>query len=659
MKKTLLTGLSCFFIFAGFANVSLPKFFSDNMVLQRDQLIPVWGWAKAGEKITVQFDRQTKTVRTGKDGKWMLRLDPETAGGPFQMIITGKNAVTINNILVGEVWVCSGQSNMEMPIEGWGKIRNYQQEIANADYPQIRHIKIPNAISATLKADVDKGVWQPCSPQTAGDFTAVGYFFARELYNKLHVPIGLINSSWGGTMIETWISKSAFEKDEYFKKMIDSMSLLDLDAIARQKKDAVIKNIQALQGSFEDHPNTQQWKNADYDDSKWPHMKLPGLWEQQKMGLEDLDGLVWFRKTIVIDDVDAGKSATIDLNKIDDSDDSYVNGVRIGGMQNKYSEIRQYTIPAGILKSGKNTIAIRVEDTGGGGGVYGEEGEMKLTIGNKSIPLSGDWSFKVESVLATAAGGGPNSNPTLLFNAMINPLIPYGIRGAIWYQGEANAGRAYEYRRSFPLMITDWRNQWHEGDFPFYFVQLASFNASDGNSSRGSTWAELREAQTMTLSLPNTGMVVTTDIGEAADIHPKNKQDVGKRLADIALNNLYAQTMEYSGPVYRSMKTDGNRIILSFSHLGDGLSVKDKYGYLKGFEIAGSDQHFYYAKAYIDQDKIIVQRDEVSSPVAVRYAWADDALEANLFNKNGFPASSFRTDAWQGVTAGAKYRLGE
>ncbi len=660
MKKSFLFSLLLFIACTSFANVRLPKIFGDNMVLQRNIPIPIWGWANAGEKITVTFEEQTKTVKAGKDGKWMIKLDPESAGGPFQLIVSGKNVVAFVNVLVGEVWVCSGQSNMEMPIQGWGKVHNYQQEIANAEYPQIRHIKIPNTVSPTPKDDIDKGEWQICSSQTAGDFTAAGYFFARELYNQLHVPIGLINTSWGGTMVETWISRNAFEQDEYFKKMIAEMSTLNLDELAKKKKEKMMNTITSLQGGLEKNENTELWKTNDYDDSKWPHMKLPGLWEEQGMGLEDLDGVVWFRKTIIIDDVNAGgKTATIDLSKIDDSDDTYVNGVKIGEMKNKYSDLRHYTIPKGVLKTGKNVIAIRVEDTGGGGGVYGDAGDMKLTIENKEITVAGNWSFKIESVFASAMGGGPNSNPTLLFNAMINPLIPYGIKGAIWYQGEANAGRAYEYRRSFPLMINDWRSRWSEGNFPFYFVQLASFNAGDGNSERGSTWAELREAQTMTLSLPNTGMAVTTDIGESNDIHPKNKQDVGKRLAAIALANLYAHTMEYSGPMYQSMKVDGNKIVLGFSHTGSGLMIKDKYGYLRGFEIAGADHHFHYAKAYVDGDKVVVYQDEVNNPAAVRYAWADDALEANLFNKNGFPASSFRTDDWKGVTADAKYKLGE
>jgi len=657
MKKIVLLSFAIFFFYSSFANVSLPKIFGDNMVLQREMSVPVWGWADAGETITVQFDKQNKTVKADKNGKWIIRLDAMPAGGPYQLVVSGKNNTTFSNVMVGEVWICSGQSNMEMPIEGWGKINNYQQEIAAANYPQIRHFKVPNTVSAIPKDDIPGGEWKICSPETAGDFTAVGYFFARELYNKLHVPVGLINTSWGGTMVETWISRGAFEKSDEFKSMIASMPTLDLGALSKQKKQATIQKLVSLQGSFDEHPNTEDWENPDFDDSKWPHMKLPGLWEEQGLGLEDLDGDVWFRKRVMIADEDAGKAATIELAKIDDSDDSYVNGTKIGSMKSKYNEYRKYAIPAGVLKPGKNIIAVRVDDTGGGGGIYGEPASLQLTVGTKVYSLAGDWLFRVEAISANTSSVGPNRYPTLLFNAMINPLIPYAFRGALWYQGEANAGRAYEYRSSFPLMITDWRQHWGEGDFPFYFVQLASFNAGNGDSEHGSTWAELREAQTRTLSLPKTGMAVTTDIGEAHDIHPKNKQDVGKRLAAIALDNVYGQTMEYSGPVYQSMKKDGNKIILSFTHVGSGLMIKDKYGYIRGFEIAGPDQHFHYAKAYLDGNRVVVYSESVSNPVELRYAWSDDAGDANLFNNEGFPAVSFRTDQWKGVTEGVKYAI--
>lgn len=640
-----------------FAEVRLPRLFGDNMVLQRDKPIAVWGWASPGEKVVVHFNGQTKTARADKQGQWSLRLDPMSAGGPYQMTVNGrKDDKTFSNVMVGEVWICSGQSNMEMPIAGWGKINNYQQEIAAANFDAIRQIKVPNTVALVPQTDIPSGEWKVCSPQTAGDFSAVAYFFGRELYQKLHIPIGLINTSWGGTMVETWTSRGAFEQSDEFRQMIGTMtSATDIKRLGEQKKDDLTKKIVALQGSMTG--DETQYASPDLDDSHWEKMKLPGQWEQAGLGLEDLDGVVWFRKSIDIPAAEAGQPAVLDVGKIDDADETYVNGVKVGATTD-YTAHRQYKIPAGVLKAGRNIIAVRVMDTGGNGGIYGEPGELKCTIGVREISLAGDWSFRVASIVMNTAMG-PNSAPTLLFNAMINPLIPYTIRGAIWYQGEANAARAYQYRKAFPLMITDWRQHWKDGDFPFYFVQLASWGANNGNSQKGSSWAELREAQAMTLSLPNTGMAVTADIGNSINIHPKDKQDVGKRLAFIALNNLYGQTMEYSGPVYQSMTTDGQKITLHFSHTGSGLSTPDKYGYLRGFEIAGSDHVWHYAKAAIQGNTVVVWSDKVASPVAVHYGWADDAWEDNLFNKDGLPAPPFRTDQWKGVTDDVKYEVGK
>ena len=371
----------------------------------------------------------------------------------------------------------------------------------------------------------------------------------------------------------------------------------------------------------------------------------------------DLDGIVWYRKVIFLDSVVAEKTVTLSLGKIDDFDETYVNGIWVGSTRN-WNEARIYHIPAGIFKAGKNIIAVRVEDTGGGGGFYGDSSAVHLKTDNGMIPIGDGWSFRIAKISGRGVGIGPNDFPSLLFNAMIYPLIPFAVRGVLWYQGEANADRAHQYRTAFPLMITDWRQHWGEGNFPFYFVQLASFNSANGNSEQGSSWAELREAQTLTLGLPATGMAVTIDIGESNDIHPKNKQDVGLRLAAIALNHVYGLTMEYSGPVYESMNIQGNNVVLSFTHTGSGLIVKDKYGYVKGFEIGGSDHHFHYAKAYIRDNKVIVHADEVTEPVSVHYAWADDAGDANLYNQQGFPAVPFRTDQWKGLTDDKKFAIG-
>jgi sialate O-acetylesterase len=631
------------------ADVQLPKIFGDHMVLQRDKPIIIWGWAAPKEKITVLLNKQSKSAVAGKNGEWKISLNPENAGGPFQLIVKGKNTITINDILIGEVWVCSGQSNMEWSVSS---SMNASDEIRQANYPTIRHIKIPNTVASEPLRDIKTGEWKVCTPENAGNFTAVGYFFARELTNDLNVPVGLINSSWGGTHSETWTSREAFENSDEFRDMIKSMPKIDLDSLAKRKEGEAIQKIQRMQGPLT-LVDVNNWKDDTYNDRSWRKMTVPGLWESQELG--EFDGVVWIRKDFELKRQDINKSATLELAMIDDSDDTFVNGKKIGGMVQRWNEKRTYVIPEGVLKEGRNVIAVRIEDTGGGGGVHGEASALSLRIGNTIVPLSGMWNYKVEAIAKGAGSVGPNSYPTLLFNAMINPILPIGIRGAIWYQGESNAGRSFQYRKAFPLMITDWRTHWGQGDFPFYFVQLATYNSSNGNSQNGSGWAELREAQSMTLSLPNTGMAVATDIGDVWDIHPKNKQDVGKRLAAIALSRTYGKNKIDGGPVYKSMEVNGDRIVLTFESVGGGLTVKDRYGYVRGFEVAGNDRKFYYAKASIEANQIVVHCEQVKDPIAVRYGWADDASDCNLYNVEGFPASPFRTDAWKGITEENKF----
>lgn len=634
------------------AQVRLPKIFGHNMVLQRDRPVMVWGWSSPGEKITVQLDKQTKKVTANRNGKWKVALDPMQAGGPFKLTVKGKNSVSLENILIGEVWICSGQSNMEWNV---ANSNDSEKEIANANYPMIRHIKVPNVVAGEPQDDISAGSWEVCSPETAGDFTAVGYFFARELMKEMDVPIGLINTSWGGTHVETWISREAFLGTDEFRPMIASVGRINLDSMRAKNEEQIAKQIERLQGQLPASASAAvPWKDAAFKDSEWPKMRLPGLWEDQAPG--DVDGVIWFRTTFTLDAANAGKEAVLNLGPIDDNDETYVNGVKIGSTRD-YRTKRVYTIPVRTLREGKNVIAVRVEDTGGGGGFYGDPGDINVSFGGKAEPLAGDWSYQIESVRRTVADVSPNQFPTLLFNAMINPLIPFTIRGALWYQGESNAGRAYQYRKSFPLMISDWRKRWGLGDFPFYLVQLASYDAGGGTSNKGSSWAELREAQAMTLSLPNTGMAVTTDIGDPADIHPRNKQDVGRRLAALALRDIFGKQIVASGPVYKSFKVQGNKAVVTFSSIGGGLMAKDKYGYLKGFEIAGADRKFYYAQAQIDGDRVIVSHEKVNDPQSVRYGWADDASDCNLFNAEGFPAAPFRTDQWPGVTESAKFNV--
>ncbi len=651
---TLLSLIICSTM--AYADVKLPVLFGNNMVLQRDKPLRIWGQAAAGEKVVVQLNQQTQTTRAGKNGAWQLFLQPEKAGGPFQLVVQGRNKLVINNILVGEVWICSGQSNMEMPINGWGKINNYEKEISAADYPGIRQFDVPNSISIQPENDLKGGDWKICHPSTAGEFSATAYFFAREIYKQLGVPVGLVNTTWGGTQSEAWTSQKAFAQSDLFKPIAAAMQTGDIKTIIQQREEAMINRIKKWQGSFNETISAQDWKNTNYDDSQWPTMELPGLWEDK--GLNGLDGVVWFRKTIQLTEEEAAQVAVLELGKIDDNDETYINGIKAGSTS-QWDAIRNYTVPNGVLRAGKNVIAVKVVDDGGGGGLYGDEDALQLKLGPQRKAISGKWMFRVASIKGMGDGNsiGPNEYPSLLFNAMIHPLLPLSIRGAIWYQGESNAGRAYEYRTAFPLMINDWRQHWQQGEFPFLFAQLSSYGSANANSNSGSNWAELREAQALTLSLPNTGMAVTTDIGDANDIHPKNKQDVGKRLAAIALHHVYGQPGEYTGPVYQSMKAEARWITLSFTHVGSGWRVKDKYGYIKGFEIAGTDKQFHFAQAMIKNDQLVVWCDEVILPVAVRYNWADDAGEGNVFNKEGFPLAPFRTDDWPGVTEKNKYSI--
>jgi sialate O-acetylesterase len=504
-----------------------------------------------------------------------------------------------------------------------------------------------------LKDDVSEGEWQTCSPSTAGEFSATAYFFARELYKRLKVPIGLINTSWGGTIIETWISEEGFSKKEDLKYIANNMKLNQIDSVLKHGRDVVLKYADDIVNRIESNPNPKDWKNIDYNDAKWPVMTLPGLWENQ--GLKALDGILWFRYTFHVDETDFNKPASIELAKIDDWDETYINGKLVGATK-QWDLPRKYDIPSGVLKPGKNIIAIKVEDNYSGGGIYGNPENMQLRIGENIQSLAGEWKFMIESVASLASSLGPNDYPTLLYNAMINPLLPYTIQGAIWYQGESNISRAHQYESAFQTMIKDWRHQWELGDFPFLFVQLSTYGSTNNNSNNGSTWAELREAQSKALAIQNTGMAVTTDIGDPADIHPKNKQDVGKRLAIIALHDTYKKKGEYMGPLYESMKVVGDSVIISFTHTGTGLNIKNGDGFLKGFEIAGADKKFHGAKARIFGNKIIVRQENVK-PVAVRYNWVDDASAGNLFNGEHFPAAPFRTDDWNGLTDKNSYNF--
>ncbi len=634
------------------ATIRLPKLVGDNMVLQRESKLPIWGWADTGETVTLTFQNKTYTAKPDAIGKWIVTLPALKAGGPYEMTIAGQNTITIKNILIGDVWLASGQSNMEWNLS-W-TVNNFEQEIANANFPQIRVLDVKNTIAFTPQAEMESEGWKICSPENAGKFSAVGYFFARDLHGKYKVPIGLITSEWGGTPSESWTSPKALKAFPEYKAGIDEMQKNSATIQGEmQAYEAKLKEWQSkVTGADRGFASATKWYSPELIPSNWSAMKLPALWESA--GLTDYDGIVWFRKEVTIPQAEVGKELTLYLSTIDDADSTWFNGVAVGAT-NEYNIARKYTIPANLVKAGKNIIIVRVVDTGGGGGLYGEAKDMKLTSGETTITsLAGEWQYQtaldISQMPAKPKVIYNQNSPAVLYNAMIAPLVPYAIKGAIWYQGESNAGRAYQYRTLFPAMIKDWRTQWKQ-DFPFLFVQLANFMKTDEQPVE-SNWAELREAQSMTLSLPKTGMAVIIDIGEEKDIHPRNKQDVGKRLAMAAYKVAYNENAVYSGPTYKSMKAEGNKIRLTFDNIGGGLVAKG--GELKEFAIAGPDKKFMWADAKIEGNTIVVSANGVQNPVAVRYAWANNPAKANLYNKEGLPASPFRTDDWPGLTISKK-----
>ncbi len=640
-----------------FAQLKLPALISDHMVLQRDMPVSLWGWADPGAQVEVAFIGREYQATAGADGRWSLKLDPHAAGGPHNLSISsGEEEMTFSDIYMGDVWVCSGQSNMQWTV---ANSNDAAEEIAAADHPGIRLFDVPRTMATQPAETLPPGNagWMVCSPETIAAFSAVGYFFGRDLNQTLDVPIGLIGTYWGGTNVEAWTSLGALADDPALAEKAKAVPDLDLE------KEQAAGNEQAMtwRSHFSEldkgkRGDAYPWSSG-MDRMAWQPIEVPGLWEESgEDELAGLNGVVWFRTSFDLPATLAGKAAQLHLGPIDDSDMTWVNAILVGKTYDDYTQLRTYDVPADALRSGANTLIVRVEDYAGGGGLYGEPGQMFLEVEGEKIPLQGNWGYRVGFEAEGQQPGarfGPNSYPTMLYNAMIHPILNYGIKGAIWYQGESNAGRAYQYRRLFPMMIEDWRAKWGQGDFPFLFVQLANFMAP-AEEPKPSAWAELREAQDMTLSLPNTAMASAIDIGEPDDIHPRNKQEVGRRLALAAKNRVYGMDVVPTGPRFESVEFRDGAAYVRFDHVGEGLKVKNKYGYLQGFTLAGADQTFHWAKAeLLDNHTVRVFSDAVQSPVAVRYAWADNPNLANLYNSEGLPANPFRTDDWKGSTFGA------
>lgn len=638
--KQKITILLLFFAVKLFtATVSVPHFFSDHMVLQRDAKIPVWGFAEPNEKVTVTFKNQQKTAVTDASGNWKVILNEEKFGGPFEMKISGSNEIVLKNILIGDVWLCSGQSNMEWNL---ARVDGFQDELIQQNFPLIRHLKVERAINTLPQKNIAPTEWKIANASTIGDFSGVAYFFAKKMYSETKIPIGLINSSWGGTNVETWIPRNGFENSVDFRDMISKMPKISLDSLTKFSTALKIAGLQKKhQINTLDFNETFYLKN-DFDDTKLPEIYQPKRWEDQ--GFEGLDGIVWLRKKVILTQEDLGGNATLFLSQIDDEDITYFNGIQIG-TNNSYDAERVYSIPQNLLKVGENIIVVKITDNGSGGGIWGEPEKLKLVTEKSSIPLTGNWKITVEKIFNKI---NENEFPSLAYNAMIAPLIPFQLKGILWYQGESNAERAAEYNKSFPLLINSWREKFGE-HLPFYYVQLATFE-TPGNSNEGSAWAELREAQTNTLKLQNTGMVVTADIGNPKDIHPGNKKSVGERLANLALNNGQVS------PVFNDFKIQKNKISVGFKP-SVNLKTSDNSAEVKGFEIAGNDRIFYPATAKIFKNRVVVISDKVKNPVAVRFGWKGDASENNLVTENNLPVSPFRTDNFPLSTEKVRYRV--
>ena len=643
--------------------IVLSPLFTDGMVLQRNTKVNIWGQSSRNTEINIisEWGQELK-LKSDSTGIWKGKILTPKAGGPFYLKIISENQnITIEDIMIGEVWIASGQSNMEMTMNGFPPkelILNSENEILNANYPNIRMFDVERSMKLKPSNKLS-GSWIKTSPKEVESFSATAYFFAQEVHKHLDIPIGIIHSSWGGTPAEAWTSGIKLKELGFFVNTLENMEKSDPEEVAIQWFNK-FKSIDIPQKSPSEGVLKEYYKNLQFsdgklnefelDDQSWQTVFLPGRFDTLK--LWQFDGVIWLRKEIFLNDISSDYNLHIEY--IDDMDKTYFNGNLIGDFSGYgyHREKRNYNVPKSILKKGKNVIAIRAVDIIGEG-EFGRE--MNLTNNNgKIISIEGLWKYKpvaeiyenkfytYETKLSLTERPYLNKLspflPKVLFNGMINPLIPYTIKGVIWYQGEANVGRHNQYSSLFPGMIEDWRNKWNN-EFPFYFVQIAPFRYAEDPLKNVSQ--ELREAQRKTLELPKTGMVVTLDIGDFDNIHPANKKDVGKRLARLALVNDYDFDLAPLGPILNGSEIFKNTIKLSFTHVGSGLKYfKDQ---VNQFEIAGSDMNFFKANVSVEENNIFVFSSFVKEPMHVRYAWSDTPI-ATLFSGDGFPASSFKIE---------------
>lgn len=618
-------------------SLRLARLFGDGMVIQRGARVPVWGWGAPGSRVRLTFDARRYDTTVGDNGAWRVTLPAMGLGGRHTITVSdGRQRLAVHDIVVGDVWICAGQSNMEYML---ADARGGAAAVASAHDSMVRHFKVPRSWAMSPDPDLAGGRWAPADPGHAGEFTAVGYYFARELRAREKVPIGLINTTWGGTRIESWTSARALG--------LDSSAVAAVEAKDRADNEAVLAGLRKLIGGL---PETDEgvaggravWADPALDDAGWATIPVPALWESA--GYEGMDGSAWYRTAFDLSADEARRGVHLGLGMIDDSDVSWVNGIEVGRTDNRWNAARRYEAPPNVLHPGRNVIAVRVEDTGGGGGIYGDSSLLYVESGGQRRPLAGNWRFRVGAV-SVSLESRKSQLPAVLYNKMIAPLLDYPVKGVIWYQGEANADRisdAAAYRNQLPAMIEDWRAAFRSPRMPFIWVQLPNYMAPAAEPGE-SSWATLRESQHATLSLPATGEAVTIDLGEADDIHPKNKEDVGKRLALAARRAAYGERAVASAPIFKSLTRRGHELVLSFETSSPLVVRGAKLG---GFAVAGTDRRFVWANARLEGGKVIVSSESVAAPVAVRYAWSDNPADATLFAANGLPATPFRSDSW-------------
>ena len=638
--------ITLFFIYhsqISIGQVKLPKLISDGIVLQRNTEIPIWGWASNNEEITVSFNKKKYKTKASKTGKWEITLPKMKAGGPYKMTISGKNSIDVNDILIGDVWLCAGQSNMVHQLD-IHDVR-YADEIKNANYPEIRHYKVPTTTSISgEKEDLTGGVWQKAIGEQVRPFSAVSYFFAKKIYEKYHIPIGLINASVGGTPIEAWIPEEGYKNFPEMMNIINENR--DPEFLNKQKRK--LSNFSPTSPKVKDKGllDSLKWYDINFTPKNWRTINIPGYWEDQ--GISNLDGVVWYRKEINIPANMTNKPARVFLGRIVDADELYINGEKVANTTYQYPQ-RRYHIPSNILKPGKNTFVVRVTNNGGKGGFVPDK-PYYIVAENDTIDLKGYWKYKVAEVFKPRKFYGqrnnirrinPQNEPTSLYNAMVAPFKQISVKGILWYQGESNSGQPEKYKDYMITLINSWRTVFKNNDIPFIYAQLPNYMDVSYLPSE-SNWAKLRESQLEALEVPNTAMTVNIDLGEWNDIHPDNKKDVGERMALAGLKLAYKENVVYSGPLYNDYKIEGNKVIISFTHIGSGLTTNDNEE-LSEFAIAGEDKQYVWAKTKIKDNKVIVWNDEVPNPKYVKYAWADNPDNPNLYNKEGLPASPFRT----------------